>query len=232
MHAVALTHAFVRAAEQAGMSDDEVTNLVSFLAEHPTAGQLIPGTGGCRKVRIGGRRQRKERRVSDDHVLHRGRAALVPDHGVLERRAVRFVEVRAQQTSSDNEGNRGRVPRDRRRRRRRAEEMGRKAFDKVAEGLNEALAIARGAAKPARLYVPAEIDIKAIRGQAVALAGRLRRALRLHGEPDKGLGAGALPASGRGSRLSNDHRARPSAGARSLAIRKRQDGGVGSAAYV
>jgi putative transcriptional regulator len=41
--------------------------------------------------------------------------------------------------------------------------MGRKAFDKVAEGLNEALAIARGVAKPARLYIPAEIDIKAIR---------------------------------------------------------------------
>ena len=43
--------------------------------------------------------------------------------------------------------------------------MGRKAFDKVAEGLNEALAIARGVAKPARLYIPAEIDIKAIRGK-------------------------------------------------------------------
>ena len=43
--------------------------------------------------------------------------------------------------------------------------MARKAFDKVAEGLNEALAIARGTAKPARLYVPAEIDIKAIRGK-------------------------------------------------------------------
>jgi putative transcriptional regulator len=43
--------------------------------------------------------------------------------------------------------------------------MGRKAFDKVAEGLNEALAIARGVAKPARLYIPAEIDIKAIRAK-------------------------------------------------------------------
>jgi putative transcriptional regulator len=43
--------------------------------------------------------------------------------------------------------------------------MGRKAFDKVAEGLNEALAIARGVAKPARLYVPAEIDIKTIRAK-------------------------------------------------------------------
>ena len=55
MHAVALTHAFIRAAEQAGMSDDEVTSLISYLAEHPTAGQPIPGTGGCRKVRVGGR---------------------------------------------------------------------------------------------------------------------------------------------------------------------------------
>jgi len=55
MHAVALTHAFVRAAERAGMSDDEVTNLVNFLAGHPTAGQTIQGTGGCRKVRVGGR---------------------------------------------------------------------------------------------------------------------------------------------------------------------------------
>jgi putative transcriptional regulator len=43
--------------------------------------------------------------------------------------------------------------------------MGRKAFDKVAEGLNETLAIARGVAKPARLYIPAEIDIKAIRAK-------------------------------------------------------------------
>jgi putative transcriptional regulator len=41
--------------------------------------------------------------------------------------------------------------------------MTRKAFDKIAEGLNEAIAIARGAAKPARLYVPASLDVKAIR---------------------------------------------------------------------
>ncbi len=55
MHAVALTHAFVRAAERAGMSDNEIANLVNLLADNPTAGQLIPGTGGCRKVRVGGR---------------------------------------------------------------------------------------------------------------------------------------------------------------------------------
>lgn len=38
-----------------------------------------------------------------------------------------------------------------------------KAFDKIAEGLNEALAVARGEMKPARLYVPPEIDVRAVR---------------------------------------------------------------------
>ena len=41
--------------------------------------------------------------------------------------------------------------------------MARKAFDKIAKGLNEALAIANGEAHPAKLYVPPEIDVKAIR---------------------------------------------------------------------
>ena len=41
--------------------------------------------------------------------------------------------------------------------------MSKKAFDKIAEGLNEALDIARGDAKPARLFIPPEIDVKNIR---------------------------------------------------------------------
>jgi putative transcriptional regulator len=41
--------------------------------------------------------------------------------------------------------------------------MSKKAFDKIAEGLQEAIAIARGEAKPARLFVPAELDVRAIR---------------------------------------------------------------------
>jgi putative transcriptional regulator len=43
--------------------------------------------------------------------------------------------------------------------------MGKKAFDKIAEGLTEALAVARGEATPAKLYVPAEIDVQAIRSK-------------------------------------------------------------------
>ena len=55
MHAVALTHAFIRAAKQAGMTEGEIDSLVDFLAENPTAGVEIAGTGGCRKVRFAGR---------------------------------------------------------------------------------------------------------------------------------------------------------------------------------
>jgi putative transcriptional regulator len=43
--------------------------------------------------------------------------------------------------------------------------MGKKAFDKIAEGLGEVLAIARGEAKPAKLHIPAEIDVRSIRAK-------------------------------------------------------------------
>ncbi|MCQ8279858.1 transcriptional regulator [Acetobacteraceae bacterium KSS8] len=49
--------------------------------------------------------------------------------------------------------------------------MSKKAFDMIAEGLNEALAISRGQSKPARLYVPAEIDVKAIRDKTALSQG-------------------------------------------------------------
>jgi putative transcriptional regulator len=43
--------------------------------------------------------------------------------------------------------------------------MSKKAFDKIAEGLREALSIARGEAKPSRLHIPAEIDVRRIRSK-------------------------------------------------------------------
>jgi hypothetical protein len=55
MHAVCETHAFRRASAQAGMTEDEIASLVDFLAENPTAGDVMAGTGGCRKVRVSGR---------------------------------------------------------------------------------------------------------------------------------------------------------------------------------
>lgn len=55
MHTVARTHAFERAAAAAGMSEDEIESVVDYLAENPTAGIEMRGTGGCRKVRVAGR---------------------------------------------------------------------------------------------------------------------------------------------------------------------------------
>ena len=37
------------------MTDDEIADLVSFLAENPMAGDEMTGTGGCRKLRLAGR---------------------------------------------------------------------------------------------------------------------------------------------------------------------------------
>ncbi len=55
MHCVSQTPAFVRAAADAGMSEEEVESLVDYLAANPMAGDEIQGTGGCRKVRWAGR---------------------------------------------------------------------------------------------------------------------------------------------------------------------------------
>jgi putative transcriptional regulator len=43
--------------------------------------------------------------------------------------------------------------------------MSKKAFDKIAEGLREALSIARGEAKPSKLHIPPEIKVHEIRSK-------------------------------------------------------------------
>ena len=55
MHAVCETHAFRRAAAKSGMTEDDIVALVDFLARNPAAGDMIAGSGGCRKLRWAGR---------------------------------------------------------------------------------------------------------------------------------------------------------------------------------
>ena len=43
--------------------------------------------------------------------------------------------------------------------------MSKRAYDKIAEGLKEAIAIARREQKPAKLFVPPEIDVRSIRAK-------------------------------------------------------------------
>jgi hypothetical protein len=55
MHTVCELHSFRRAAAEAGMTEDEIRRLIDYLAQNPTAGDEMSGTGGCRKVRVAGR---------------------------------------------------------------------------------------------------------------------------------------------------------------------------------
>ena len=51
MHSVAETPEFLRAAKRVGIDDAERAELVSTIASHPTAGEIMVGTGGLRKFR-------------------------------------------------------------------------------------------------------------------------------------------------------------------------------------
>ena len=55
MHSVIETPDYLADAKDAGMTDAERRAVVDALASNPTAGDLIPGTGGARKLRLAGR---------------------------------------------------------------------------------------------------------------------------------------------------------------------------------
>jgi hypothetical protein len=57
MHTVIETPAYLRAA--AGLSERDRDNVVTILSRNPQAGDLMPGTGGCRKLRIAPERRGK-----------------------------------------------------------------------------------------------------------------------------------------------------------------------------
>jgi hypothetical protein len=55
MQTVVETPAYLDAADEAGLSEEEREAIKNMLARDPTAGDPIVGTGGCRKVRVAGR---------------------------------------------------------------------------------------------------------------------------------------------------------------------------------
>lgn len=54
LHAVVETAGFLNDARRAGISDDERQAIVNWIAAQPDAGDVIPGTGGARKLRFAG----------------------------------------------------------------------------------------------------------------------------------------------------------------------------------
>lgn len=55
MHSVIETPDYLSDAKAAGMTDEERSVIVNTLARDPLSGVAIPGTGGARKIRFGGR---------------------------------------------------------------------------------------------------------------------------------------------------------------------------------
>ena len=55
MQAVIETPAYLTSVKEEGVTDHEREEIVSFIAKNPTAGELMVGTGGARKLRVAGR---------------------------------------------------------------------------------------------------------------------------------------------------------------------------------
>jgi hypothetical protein len=55
MQTVIETPAFLASTAEEGVSEDERATMVTAIALNPQAGELMPGTGGARKVRFAGR---------------------------------------------------------------------------------------------------------------------------------------------------------------------------------
>ncbi len=55
MQTVIETPAFLASAYDEGISDLERADIVAFIADNPAAGDLMPGSGGARKVRYAAR---------------------------------------------------------------------------------------------------------------------------------------------------------------------------------
>ena len=55
MHTVIRTPTFLSDARSAGLTEDKQADIVNLIAADPKQGDIMPGTGGARKVRVVGR---------------------------------------------------------------------------------------------------------------------------------------------------------------------------------
>lgn len=55
MHTVIEMHGYLSSAKDENVTEEERSEIVSFIASNPDAGDIMAGTGGARKVRFGGR---------------------------------------------------------------------------------------------------------------------------------------------------------------------------------
>ena len=81
------TSRFDRRARRSGVAEDDVSALIRVLVERPTLGEVIPGCGGARKVRLRlpGRGKRGGARVVYAIVLRATTLALLDVYAKGER---------------------------------------------------------------------------------------------------------------------------------------------------
>ena len=52
MHTVVESPTYLRQARKLGLTDDDLDTIKALMAQRPSLGDVVPGTGGARKVRI------------------------------------------------------------------------------------------------------------------------------------------------------------------------------------
>ena len=138
------------------MSDEDRALLVDYLAYNPTAGDLIPGTGGVRKLRWGleGRGKRGGARVIYFH--HDADMPLFALTAFAKNERADLSRAGPQRLPATH-GAVGRGIQE--------EKTMSKVADSIRRGLKEAVAYAEGKADESayRIHVPEKIDVKAIR---------------------------------------------------------------------
>jgi len=166
MQAIIETPTYLRDARQAGLGEEALVGIANVIAANPTAGELMPGTGGARKVRVAGRGKGKS---GGYRIVSYFAAEDVPvfllaiiDKG--ERANLSKVEqndLRKELRSLTEDYRAGVKMKIRENQEREMSRLGKR----LIRSAKEARTIVRGEADPAtyRVRVPAKIDVKAIR---------------------------------------------------------------------
>ena len=55
MHTIVETPIFIQSAKKTGVTAEELSEIITLLATTPDAGEVMPGTGGARKLRFAAR---------------------------------------------------------------------------------------------------------------------------------------------------------------------------------
>jgi hypothetical protein len=84
MHCVVETPFYLRAAKEAGVTEEEQQRIKVFLSENPDAGDVIPGTGGSKEGALPRTGARKERWCQIGHLLLGGGCAGVSPRHVCQ----------------------------------------------------------------------------------------------------------------------------------------------------